>query len=175
MLASCCHRYGWSAVIVALSVVAQSHATAPVFDLGLAASTGLSQPMVNVQLADEDGNVLGPSSATNFILDTGANGILMANTVLAELNGYRTEGTVLEQGIGGFLEFDVSAPYEFRYVADGGGLQSLPDTRVMSSTDTSFCQLGICQFHGIAGMPAMTERVVSMDFTQGGAENGLRR
>ena len=138
-------------------------ADTPYILLGPADQLALDQPRIAIELEEMDsGRVLGPSFVTNtFLLDTGANSILAVDDAITELNanGYRTDGTFFEQGVAGFTEFDVSAPYRFNYAGSDGERLSIENARIMSSTEVSFCPVpGLCSFYGIAGMPTMDRR-----------------
>ncbi|MCA9212714.1 MAG: hypothetical protein KDB27_06610, partial [Planctomycetales bacterium] len=151
-----------------------TYAGAPFVDLGPAASLAFSQPVTTVEIFD-DQRSLGPSTANRFVLDTGANGILLAAEAYDEAasRGYRVEGTFREQGVAGFSETDVSAPYTFQLTDHAGNRRKLTDVRLMSNENTSFCQLSFCPFYGVAGMPTMTGRVASLDLESGDISDAL--
>ena len=117
-----------SLALAMLACVASSmdtRAAAPYITLGPADEIALDQPRVAIELVDPaTGASLGPSLANTFLLDTGANSILASNEAVADMKprGYRTEGTFLEQGVAGFKEFDVSAPYNIRFAGGDEGL-----------------------------------------------------
>jgi hypothetical protein len=127
----------------------------------------LDQPQVEVLMArNEDGTqILGPDLATSFLLDTGANSILVMASAVGEMseNGYQTEGTFLEAGIGGGQVFDISAPYWFFQAANGNGYEAITvgQVRVESNSEVDFSDFGPW---GISGMPTMTGRVVNLDY-----------
>ncbi len=150
-------------------------AQSPHILLGPADQLALDQPRIAIELAEMDsGRVIGPGFANTFLLDTGANSILAVDDAIAELNanGYRTEGTFFEQGVAGFTEFDVSAPYRFNFAGSDGMRLSLDNARIMSSNTVSFCPIpGLCSFYGIAGMPAMDKRVTTLDLSSLGGGN----
>ena len=150
-------------------------AQSPHILLGPADQLALDQPRIAIELAEMDsGQVIGPGFANTFLLDTGANSILAVDDAIAELNanGYRTEGTFFEQGVAGFTEFDVSAPYRFNFAGSDGMRLSLDNARIMSSNTVSFCPIpGLCSFYGIAGMPAMDKRVTTLDLSSLGGGN----
>lgn len=141
----------------------------PFITLGPLDELALDQPRVAVQLVDDEtGRTLGPSLANTFLLDTGANSILAVDDAIFELNrsGYQVEGSFFEQGIGGFTEFDVSAEYDIIFAGSDGEVHTIDDGRILSSTETSFCPIpGLCSFFGIIGMPAMENRVTTLDLT----------
>ncbi|MEE8453145.1 MAG: retropepsin-like aspartic protease, partial [Thermoguttaceae bacterium] len=107
-----------------------------------------------------------------FLLDTGANSILAAKAPTLDItsNGYRTEGDYYEQGVAGYTEFDVSAPYRFDFYGTDDVRQTLPqtedDVRILSNR---YIELGgpiyAGGIAGIVGMPAMVDRVTSLDLT----------
>ena len=160
---------GILALVIGWNAMPFASAQAPFILLGPADEIALDQPRVAVELIDPTtGRSLGPSFANTFLLDTGANSILAVDDAIYELNlnGYRTEGTFLEQGIGGFTQFDVSAVYDVRFAGADGQVQTIPDARLMSSTTTSFCPIpGFCSFFGIIGMPAMENRVTTLNLS----------
>lgn len=141
----------------------------PYLLLGPADELALDQPRVAIELVDPaTGRSLGPSLANTFLLDTGANSILAVDDSVYELsrNGYVTEGTFFEQGVGGFTEFDVSAKYNINFAGSDGVINTIENGRLLSSETESFCPIpGMCSFFGIIGMPAMENRVTTLDLT----------
>ncbi|MCA9152422.1 MAG: aspartyl protease family protein, partial [Planctomycetales bacterium] len=104
--------------------------------------------------------------------------ILATDDSVAEMNsnGYRTEGTFYEQGVGGFTEFDVSAKYHVNFGGADGAVNTVENARILSSETESFCPLpGFCSFFGIAGMPLMDGRVTTFNISSlgGGAGGGF--
>lgn len=151
------------------------HAESPYILLGPADQLALDQPRIAIELLDPDtGQSLGPGFANTFLLDTGANSVLAVDDSIAELNqnGYRTEGTFFERGVAGTKEFDVSAVYDIAYAGTDGVGYVIPDGRILSSNEVSFCPVpGLCSFYGIAGMPMMNELVTTIDLTSLGGGN----
>ena len=151
----------------------------PYYTLGPAEELALDQPRIAVEFVDPDnGRIVGPNLANTFLLDTGANSILIVDDAIRELNqgGYRTEGTFFEQGVGGFSEFDVSAAYDINFAGSDGQRVTIEDARALSSTTESFCPVpGLCSFFGIMGMPAMENRVTTLNMQSlvGDAGGGL--
>ncbi|MCI0491319.1 MAG: aspartyl protease family protein [Planctomycetes bacterium] len=145
-------------------------ASRPWIDMGVKDDFAFDQPGITFELLENSGSgvSLGPDSGgtfglTNrFLLDTGATSIIAMNDAESELrsNGYVTENTVLEQGVAGFSELDVSAPYIVQLTDDGGGTFSLPSTRIMSGQFPDL--FGV---NGLVGMPGMVGGVVSLDET----------
>lgn len=156
----------------------QVEAGKPYILLGPADELALDQPRVAIELIDpRTGNSIGPELTNTFLLDTGANSILAGDDAVSELapQGYRTEGTFIEFGVAGSAEFDVSAEYHVRFGGSDGVIQTLENARILSSTQTSFCPVpGLCSFFGIIGMPAMNERVTTLNLSGlgGGGGNG---
>jgi len=107
-----------------------------------------------------------------FVLDTGANSLLIARDPYADLleesnlqqmkaKGFQdAEGRYLEQGVGGFTEYNVSAAYHLDAVAEDQTGVTLPGVRIMSE-DTQ--TLG--DYSGIIGMPAMMGMAILLDMT----------
>ncbi|MCP4189099.1 MAG: PEP-CTERM sorting domain-containing protein [Planctomycetaceae bacterium] len=165
------------AIVLFFSILQTASAESPYILLGPADQLALDQPRIAMEFEDPDtGQILGPAFANTFLLDTGANSILAVDDAIAELNrnGYRTEGTFFERGIGGFTEFDVSAEYNINFAGSDGIPNTITDARILSSTTESFCPVpGLCSFYGIAGMPLMNERVTTMDLSSlGGGDTG---
>lgn len=153
------------------------NAAVPTIMLGPADQLAFDQPRIAIELVDPRTNQsIGPDFASTFLLDTGANSILAVDDAIFELNraGYRVEGQFYERGVAGVTEFDVSAEYELHFFGADGTEFTLDNTRILSSTETSFCPIpGLCSFFGIVGMPVMDHRVTSMDLSTiggGGSE-----
>ena len=145
-------------------------------ELGFADELALDQPRISVELLDQNtGQPIGPDLAATFLLDTGANSILATDDSVFELNrgGYQTEGDFFEQGVAGFTRFDVSAEYDIRFTGSDFNTHQIENGRILSSETVSFCPApGLCSFFGIVGMPAMIDRVTTLDFTTIGGEFG---
>ncbi|MCA9215184.1 MAG: aspartyl protease family protein [Planctomycetales bacterium] len=163
--------------ITLLALCSHLRADVPTITLGIADQLAFDQPRINIELIDPDtGVVIGPDFASSFLLDTGANSILAVDDAIAELNrgGYKVDGQFYERGVGGVTEFDVSAEYDLRFYGSDGTDLTIHDTRILSSTKTSFCPVpGSCSFFGIVGMPVMDQRVTTMNLSSiggGGAE-----
>ncbi|MCH2060471.1 MAG: retropepsin-like domain-containing protein [Verrucomicrobiales bacterium] len=159
--------FGLQAFLASLLAISVIHAR-PYIDLGNADGLALDQPRVTVEFFDSEEGSLGPQLANSFLLDTGAERILIAGNALSELqaNGYRTSGKIIEQGVSGFSTFDVSIPYQLNYAGTSGTIQTLRQVRALSSASSNFGSFG-----GIIGMPGMTGRTVSMDFTGFGSND----
>ena len=122
---------------------------------------------------------VGPFVFNEFLLDTGANSVLvMASAVSEMVDGsvvYQTEGEFFEQGVAGISIFDIGAPYNFYFAANGNGYHPqapLANTRVLSNDTGDFSPFGPW---GIGGMPLMEGRVTTLDFSgwSGGLNNNL--
>ena len=151
-------------------------ANTPSIRLGFADQLAFDQPRINIELVDADtGITLGPDFASTFLLDTGANSILAVDDAILELNraGYRVDGEFFERGVAGVTKFDVSAEYNLRFYGSDGTPFVIEDTRILSSTTTSFCPIpGSCSFFGIVGMPVMNQRVTTMNLSSIGGAGG---
>jgi hypothetical protein len=139
--------------------------------LGPSDNIALDQPRVTVLLSEdpEGAQEVGPFFFNTFLLDTGANSILVMASAVTEMTTesfypYQTDGTFLEHGVGGPQPFDLSAPYYLHEAANGNGYVPLPlgETRVLSNPDEDFSIAGPW---GIMGMPGMTGRVTTFDYS----------
>ena len=138
--------------------------------LGPSDNIALDQPRVTVLLSEDAAGeqAVGPDFFNTFLLDTGANAILVMASAVEEMTQsafpYRTEGTFVEHGVGGDQTFDISAPYYFHFASNGTGFVPLTmgEGRVLSNPNDDFSFAGPW---GIAGMPVMQGRVTTLDFT----------
>jgi hypothetical protein len=156
-------------IACALSLSHES-AALPWIDMGVKDDFAFDQPAITFELLQNDGSgtSLGPDGGGFFgltnrlLLDTGATGMIAMNDAASELksNGYVTEGTVIEQGVAGFVEIDVSAQYTLKLTDSGGSTFLMPDSRIMSGQFPDL--FGI---NGLIGMPGMVGRVVTLDET----------
>ncbi len=131
--------------------------------LGPSDNIALDQPRVEVQVRrPETGESLGPSYFSSFLLDTGAQGLVVASYATSELldNGYETVAWFDEQGVSGTSPYRISAPYDVEVTDSWGEALTLPEARLMSSTSANFGSFG-----GIVGMPAMLDRSVTLDLS----------
>ncbi len=132
-------------------------------ELGPADPMTIDQPRVAVEVYIPDPeHTFGPDIANYWLLDTGAQSILAAQTAAGEMTalGYETEGTFEEQGIGGSTTYDISKIYNFDFANSVGTRNTLSDVRILSSESANFGSFG-----GIVGMPAMVNRVTTIDHT----------
>jgi len=130
--------------------------------LGPSDNLAADQPRVAIQLVDPLSETdIGPK-LYSFLLDTAANGIIAAGSAVAEWDqsGYDVEGTYLELGIGGYQVYDVSAEYDLRFFGSDDLSEVLHGVRILSDP---FAEFG--NFAGILGMPAMVDRVTTLDLT----------
>jgi len=138
----------------------------PFIDLGPSDNVALDQPRVTVEFGNSQGQSIGPDIFNSWLLDTGANTILVFKTGVDDMNEspppYQVEGLFEELGVGGSQLFDISAPYQLDFAGTSGVRQTLTDTRVISDATRDVSMFGP---FGIVGMPAMTERVTTLDFT----------
>lgn len=152
--------------------------------LGPADSLALDQPRITFGLTDEStipGTVVGPEFFNSALLDTGANGILLASpayrnsggvlnpglfgSVSADLDGSGVvepdEMNLLynELGVAGTTPLDIHALHGLR-ITDSDGVERLVRNEVRAFGDSS---LNIGSFGAIVGMPAMQGFAVEVD------------
>jgi len=139
----------------------------PYVVLGPSDGMALDQPRVTVEVYDPGPPVesFGPTPHNQFLLDTGASGIVAVSGFFGpgaaeELldAGYQVEGTYMEQGVAGTEEFDVSALYSVDFTDAYDVDHTITDVRMLSSTEINFGG-----FDGLIGMPAMVDRIVTLD------------
>ena len=149
-------------LLVGLAFVVSAGAQ-PKIILGPSDNLAADQPRVAIGLVDPltETNI-GPEFYNTFLLDTAANGIIAAGSAVGELeqNGYHVEGTYLELGIGGYQVYDVSAEYDLYFSGSDYIPEALNNVRILSDP---FAEFG--SFAGILGMPAMVNRVTTLDLT----------
>jgi hypothetical protein len=156
---------------VTCTFAARAATAAPWIDMGPKDEFAFDQPIVSFELFHQlpggaKGSTMGPTDggfffvANQFILDTGATSTIAMNDALTDLedHGYVTVNTVLEQGVSGFEEIDVSDLYFMEITDSGPSVIQLPNTHIMSGQFPDL--FGI---NGIVGMPAMQGRVVTLD------------
>ncbi len=99
-------------------------------DLGLSDEFTISQPVVQVQVGR-----FGALDLNEYLLDTGASGILAGAGSSAELRskGLVTEATSVDFGVAGPQSTGVSAPYDFFYAGTDGVPRTLPAARMQTS------------------------------------------
>lgn len=139
----------------------------PFIDLGPSDNVALDQPRVTVELITpaQDQSV-GPGIFNSWLLDTGANTILTFQTAINDMNEtpprYTTNGFFEEVGVGGFSLYDLSTPYRFDFAGTSGERNTILNTKLISDGTRD---LSIFGPWGIVGMPAMTQRLTSFDFS----------
>lgn len=155
---------------------ASSIAGRPYVDVGPSDNVAWDQPRVTVQLLTQDvpdgveppaNVVVGPNTFNNWLLDTGANTTLAFQTAVNDMTEfdpkYQTDGKYDEIGVGGTTTFDISVPYRFDFSGNTTfERQKLLDKRLISNPNADVSIFGPW---GIVGMPAMTGRVTTLDFT----------
>lgn len=134
---------------------------AGIIDLGTADEVAFAQPTVQVGVAVR-GQVLPLAPNNEFLLDTGASGILLAKTASDDLAaaGLQTVATYTDFGVAGAAATGVSEPCTFAFAGANGVPLSLAGVRLQSSQQ----QLGT--YPGIGGMPLMMGRTVTLDLSQ---------
>jgi hypothetical protein len=161
------HIKRWPLAALAVGLVWTGCVHAGDLLLGNADTISLDQPLVTIRL--EDPNTLeqpGPNLYDTAILDTGANGLLLAAGAYADGEQYGVEtradtSTVhyTESGVAGTQVFDVLKPYNFYYAGSDGVPYDVPNARAFGSSAVDLGDIA-----AIVGMPAMTGRVINMDF-----------
>lgn len=160
-----CRRPGLEQLEVRRLLSASPIAGRPYFDLGPSDGVAWDQPRVTVQLINESEKIIGPLTFNSWLLDTGANTILGFQTAVGDMTGppvYETDGRFEELGVGGTSMYDISKSYRFDFSGESGVRHTLPDTRIITDATRDVSIFGP---YGIVGMPAMTERVTTLDFT----------
>ncbi|HVU89145.1 MAG TPA: aspartyl protease family protein [Pirellulales bacterium] len=149
--------------LIAFFLLAATHIQAAgTLTLGPDDGIALDQPRVSVAVVDPTTQQnLGPEFSNSFLLDTGANDILIGGNAYGELqsSNYQTVGQFDDVGIGGTATMDVSKPYEFNFAGDDGVPIALPNTQLLSNPDAD---LG---FDGVVGTPAMMGRTIDIDMS----------
>jgi autotransporter-associated beta strand protein len=155
-------RAAITACVVACAAAAEA---AQVVDLGLSDEFTISQPVVQVQVGR-----FGALDLNEYLLDTGASGILAGAGSSAELRskGLVTEATYVDFGVAGPQSTGVSAPYDFFYAGTDGVPRTLPAARMQTSNGN------FAFYSGIAGMPLMTGRTVGFNLASQADMNDLR-
>jgi len=130
-------------------------------DLGAADEVVFAQPTVQVGVTAR-GRLLDLEPNNEFLLDTGASGILLAKTASDDLTaaGLQTVATYTDFGVAGAAETRVSEPCTFFFAGADGVPLSLSGVRLQASQQ----ELGT--YPGIGGMPLMMGRTVSFDLSQ---------
>jgi len=138
---------------------------AGIIDLGLSDEFTISQPVVQVQVGP-----FGPLDLNEYLLDTGASGILAGSNSSAELRskGLVTEATYVDFGVAGPQSTGVSRPYDFFFAGTDGVPRTLPAARMQTSNGN------FAFYSGIAGMPLMQGRTVGFDLAAQADMNALR-
>ncbi|MEO0474725.1 MAG: PEP-CTERM sorting domain-containing protein [Planctomycetota bacterium] len=178
-------RSGRCAALALSLFLASSQAThATELVLGPADSLALDQPRITFGLTDEStipGTLIGPPFFNSGLLDTGANGILLAGpayrdsggstnpnlygSVSADLDG---SGVIepdemnlqyAELGVAGTTLLDLHELYGLR-ITDSDNVERLVNTEVRAFGDSS---LNIGSFGAVVGMPAMEGFAVEVD------------
>ncbi|MFM7207100.1 MAG: aspartyl protease family protein [Planctomycetaceae bacterium] len=154
-----------AAVAVAGGAFAGPARAGGIIDFGLADEFTLSQPVVQIQVGS-----FGALDLNEYLLDTGASGILAGANSSAELRakGLVTEATYVDYGVAGPQSTGVSRPYDFFFAGSDGVPRTLANARMQTSSgDFAF-------YSGIAGMPLMTGRTVGFNLASQADMNDLR-
>ncbi len=129
--------------------------------LGPSDNIAIDQPMVQVAVYSGS-TLLGPQNYASFLLDSGSTTILAAQGATSELSagGMQTVADYYESGVAGLSLTRVSQPYNFLYAGSSGVPLSLPNTRLLASSDLDLDDIG-----GVAGMPLMVGRNTQINLT----------
>ncbi len=152
----------FAALAVYFLLAATPARAAGTLTLGPDDGIAVDQPRVSVAVVDPvTQQDLGPEFSKSFLLDTGANDILIGGNAYGELqsSGYQTVGQYDDIGIGGTATMDVSKPYEFDFAGEDSVPIALPNTQLLSNANAD---LG---FDGVVGMPAMIGRTTDIDMS----------
>ena len=176
----CAGALGWGSTGVA--------ATPTTFDLP-ANDLALDQPRVNLQVLDGLGSPIGPEWSQSWLLDSGATGVFIAGGNSLDLSDPEIEdsftnayeeliiegpvsvvGSVGEKGVGGVQQVEVTDAWTVRVDSGYGDRPAVPGVQMLANGDADFGG-----FAGIAGMPFLLDRVVSltMDHWEGGWDGSL--
>ncbi len=153
------------------TIIGVLNAGDPYVNLGPSADFALDQPFVSFSLSD--GQVdLGPNGESQtFLLDTGANSIVAVGAAARALHrsdGDFDTGIFQELGVGGHINYFVSAPYTMN--VSGSNDLSLDGIKILSDPDQTFGEQA-AGFYGIVGMPAMIDRVTTLGYSSEGGGN----
>lgn len=156
-------------LVVAAALLPAGAQAAGIIDLGLADEFTLSQPVVQVAVS-EGSKTFDLFFFNECLLDTGASGILIGATASDFLrqDGFQEVATYIDFGVAGPQSTGVSAAYDFSYAGGDGVPLSLADVHIQTAeSDFGF-------YAGIAGMPLMMGRSVSLDLAAQADMNVLR-
>lgn len=135
--------------------------------LGPADGVAVDQPRVDIGLEDpaDPGTLVGPELYNSAVLDTGANGIMLAQ--LSYIWGEKYDlakradvSTVqyYETGVAGGEWLDLLKPYHLNYQGTDANVKLLANANIIAAPN-----LDAGSFCGIVGMPAMVGKAVQMD------------
>lgn len=158
--------------LICFLIVSGSKLRAGDLVLGPADVLSVDQPQVDIALRDpaNPGVIVGPTGVTAAFLDTGSNGMLLASDALANGEVYKYEQRsdpshsivqYSESGVAGSQLLNVTIPYNFEFQGSDGVSHTVSNVRLEVSDPANPVSLG--GEAGIAGMPAMTRRVVNMN------------
>lgn len=153
-----------SATACFLACLASTAQAGGTVNFGLADEFTLSQPIVQTRVGTFD------TLLNEYLLDTGASGILVGAAASSELtgSGLETVATYTDFGVAGPQATRVSRPYDFSFAGSDGVPLTLPGTRFQTSSGN------FAFYSGIAGMPLMMNRTVGLDLSAQTDMEGLR-
>jgi hypothetical protein len=134
----------------------------------------VEQPRIIFGLEDpaNPGELFGPTLFNIALLDTGANGILLAqlsyfDDEIFDFNpnfypvAHRSDGSAIqyeELGVAGLEFFDVLEPFHLNWVGDDGDVKVIENARILGAP-----ALDAGSYAAVLGMPLMTGRVTRLD------------
>ena len=142
--------------------------------LGLGDLLAMDQPRVTAALEDPAnlGISMGPDA--DFVLDTGANGVMLGLGSYEAVHSFQSElrpnGQPIyytESGVAGGQAYELLKVYNFDFAGSNGTVYGVNNVRTMGSATVD---LG---FAGVAGMPVMNGRITQWDLTPNAGSKGL--
>lgn len=142
--------------------------------LGLGDLLAMDQPRVTVAMEDPAnlGVSMGPDA--DFVLDTGANGVMLGLGSYQAVHSFQSElrpsGQPIyytESGVAGGQPYELLKVYNLDFAGTNGTVYGVNNVRAMGSDKVD---LG---FAGVAGMPVMNGRITHWDLTPNAGSNGL--
>lgn len=130
--------------------------------VGPADVLALDQPRITFGLTDEStspATLIGPTLPGLALLDTGANGILLAQQSYLDGEDYGFVGIYNELGVAGTSPLNVHDVFGLR-ITDSDNVQKLVGTDIRPFGDDG---LSLGSFNAIVGMPAMEGYVIEID------------
>ena len=155
---------GGSSEAVATSLQVLPPAGEDVIVLGPTDMLAIDQPRVQFALDAPDSGI--PGFYNGALLDTAANGILLGQLAYTDTDyeqATRDDGSLIyyeELGVSGTELLDLLAQREFFFAGSNGVPFPLGEVQMMGKPD-----LNLGSFAAIVGMPAMADRITTMDYS----------